>query len=125
MRFVNNGIEKGWYCGYVGVQNASMLPHSVQGDIDMLDKYSESLDSQISVHGGITFDGTWTENTEIIPLTDIPADWYTYHCYGFDVAHAGDEVIGNNFEYAKQEALSMKEQMEKLIATHSPSTGKE
>lgn len=125
LRFVNSGVEHGWYCGYVGVKDNSMLPHSIQSDINMLDDYENSLDNHISVHGGITFDGTWKENTGIIPLTDIPADWYLYHCYGFDIAHFGDEAIGNNFEYAKHEALSMKKQMEELIATLFLSTGEE
>lgn len=100
-----------------------MLPKSIQGSIDMLDDYPNSLDAKISVHGEITFDGTWGANIPIIPLTDIPADWHTYHYYGFDLNHCDDEPIATNFEYAKSEALSMKEQMEELIAAVSPSTG--
>ena len=113
-----------WYCGYVGVKDDSKIPHSIQGDLTMLDNYPNSLDAQISVHGGITFDGTWKEITSIIPLTDIPVDWYKYHCYGFDFNHCDDDgPIAMNFEYAKSEALSMKRQMEELIANGCPSTG--
>lgn len=112
-----------WYCGYVGVKNNSMIPKSIQDTCDF-DNYQNSLDANISVHGGITFDGTWDENTPIIPLTDIPADWYKYHCYGFDLNHFMDDYdICMNFEYAKNEALNMKKQMEELIANSCPSTG--
>lgn len=123
LRLVSLDDNRRWYCGYVGVKDDSMLPKSIQGSIDMLDDYPNSLDAKISVHGGITFDGTWDMNTPIIPLTDIPADWHTYHYYGFDVNHCDDEPITTDFEYAKSEALSMKKQMEELIAAVSPSTG--
>lgn len=112
-----------WYCGYVCVKDDSMLPHSIQDDIDMLDDYSNSLDAKISVHGGITFDGTWRMDIPIIPMSDILIDWYTYHYYGFDLNHCNDKPIAMNFEYAKQEVLNMKKQMEELIAEFSSSTG--
>lgn len=112
-----------WYCGYVGVKNDSKIPHSIQEDVNMWDNYSNSLDAQISVHGGITFDGKIKENVSIIPITDIPKDWYNYHCYGFDCNHFGDESIAMDFEYVKAEVLSMKEQMEALLDRISPSTG--
>lgn len=125
LRLVTLDGNNRWYCGYVGVKDNSMLPKSIQGNIDMFDDYPNSLDAKISVHGGITFDGTWHENISIIPLTDIPADWHTYHCYGFDLNHYNDEDIAMDFEYAKQEALSMKKQIEELIGTSSSSTGEE
>lgn len=81
------------------------------------------LDDFIHVHKGITFIGKFDSSTSIIPITDIPSDYHTYYYYGFDLGHAGDEEIGNNYQYAKAEVLSMKEQMEKLIAKLSPSTG--
>lgn len=123
MRFVKISDKSGWYCGYVGVKDNSMLPHSVQGDINMLDNYENSLDNKISVHGGITFDGTWDENTDIIPLTDIPEDWYKYHYYGFDLNHCNDKLITKDFNYAKQEVLNMKKQIEELIAQLSTLRG--
>ena len=123
LRLVTLDDNNYWYCGYVGVKDNSMLPKSVQGHIYMLNYYSDSLDAKISVHGGITFDGTWRIDTPIIPISDIPADWYTYHYYGFDLNHCDDKPIAMNFEYAKQEVLRMKIQMEELIAELSPSTG--
>lgn len=123
LRLVGYDDKHQWYCGYVGVEDGSKIPHSIQGDLDMFDDYDNSLDAQISVHGGITFDGKWEENTSIIPITDIPKNWYKYHCYGFDFNHCEDEPIAMNFEYAKQEVLNMKEQMEKLIEHMSLSTG--
>ena len=123
LRLVTLNNENYWYCGYVGVKDNSMLPKSVQADVDMLDCYPDSLDGKISVHGGITFDGTWEIDTPIIPISDIPADWHTYHYYGFDLNHCDDESIATNFEYAKQEVLNMKKQMEELIAELSFSTG--
>lgn len=123
LRLVNFDYDKCWYCGYVGVKDNSMLPKSCQSSIKVLDDYSNSLDAKISVHGGITFDGTWEMDTPIIPISDIPIDWYTYHYYGFDLNHCNDKPIAMNFEYAKQEVLSMKKQMEELIAELSPSTG--
>lgn len=123
LRLVARDDKHQWYCGYVGVEDDSKIPHSVQADLNMFDDYDNSLDDKIFVHGGITFDGTWKENTPIIPITDIPKNWYNYHCYGFDLNHCNDEPIAMNFEYAKQEVLNMKEQMEKLIEHVSPSTG--
>lgn len=123
LRLVGFDNKNQWYCGYVGVKDDSKIPHSIQGDLTMLDNYPNSLDAKISVHGGITFDDTWNETTPIIPLTDIPIDWYKYHCYGFDFNHCDDESIAMNFEYAKDEALAMKRQMEELIANGCPSTG--
>ena len=123
LRLVGYDYKHQWYCGYVGIEDDSKIPHSIQGDLSIFDDYDNSLDAQISVHGGITFDGKWKENTPIIPITDIPKNWYKYHCYGFDFNHCNDESIAMDFEYAKQEVLSMKEQMEKLIEHMYPSTG--
>lgn len=117
--------HKGYYCGYVGVKDDSMLPDSIQANIAMTNSFDKALDDYISIHGGITFDGYFKENTSILPLTDIPIDWYKYHAYGFDLNHSRDNVegISMNFDYAKEQALSMKEQMERLIEQLSPSTG--
>lgn len=72
LRLVGFDDKHQWYCGYVGVKDDSKIPHSIEGDSNMFDDYPNSLDAQISVHGGITFDGKWEENTAIIPITDIP-----------------------------------------------------
>ena len=53
LRLVGFDNNHRWYCGYVGVKDDSMLPKSIQGSIDMLDDYSNSLDAKISVHGGV------------------------------------------------------------------------
>ena len=108
------------YCGYVGVKDSSMLPRSFDAstfeDIENDPEY-DYLDNSIQIHGGITFDGVFPQETPIIPLTDIPEDWHTYHIYGFDLNHYDDNKTGisTNFDYAKNEALSMKQQMEELI----------
>ena len=114
------GYGKNHYCGYVGVKDSSMLPRSFQDstfeDIENDPEY-DYLDNSIRVHGGITFDGVFPQETSIIPLTDIPEDWHTYHVYGFDLNHNDDNETGisTNFDYAKNEALSMKQQIEELI----------
>lgn len=123
LRLVGFDKKNQWYCGYVGVKDDSKIPHSIQADLNMINDYDNSLDAKIYVHGGITFDGAWNETTPIIPITDIPKDWYNYHCYGFDCNHCNDEEIAMDFEYAKEEVLNMKEQMEKLIKHISSSTG--
>lgn len=122
LRFVVKNDEQ-WYCGYVGVKDDSMLPHSEQSLL--FDEYMENdiLDKYIDVHGGITFDGKFNKKCYIVPITDIPADWYEYHIYGFDLNHAGDDDIKCDYEYAKAEVLKMKEQMETLIVERTSSTG--
>ena len=114
------GHNMNHYCGYVGVKDSSMLPRSSQvstfEDIENDPEY-DYLDNSIRVHGGITYDGYFQKETPIIPLTDIPEDWHTYHFYGFDLNHYNDNEngISTDFDYAKNEALSMKQQMEELI----------
>ena len=114
------GYGQNHYCGYVGVKDSSILPRSFDAstfeDIEHDPEY-DYLDNSIRVHGGITFDGEFQKETPIIPLTDIPEDWHTYHVYGFDLSHYDDNETGisTNFDYAKNEALSMKQQMEELI----------
>lgn len=108
------------YCGYVGIKENDKVPRSLQGG-----GTGYTLDDEISVHGGITFDGHFNQENSIIPITNIPEDWYTYHCYGFDLNHYNDICSGINmdFEYAKKEVIRMKEQMEALLDRISPSTG--
>ena len=119
LRHINH-YGQNYYCGYIGVKDSSMLPKSYQGstfeDVEDNPEYNY-LDDNIQVHGGITFDGVFPQETLIIPLTDIPEDWHTYHIYGFDLDHNDDKKTGisTNFDYAKNEALSMKQQMEELI----------
>lgn len=126
LRYINKSYDgyNGYYCGYVGVKDNSMLPKCYQnGGINDIESNKVLLDDLITVHKGITFAAEFHCSTSVIPITDIPSDYNTYYYYGFDLGHAGDEEIGNNYQYAKAEVLSMKEQMEKLIAKLSPSTG--
>ena len=109
------GTTYTYYCGYVGVKDASSLPNSYMNDIAVWDDYDNSLNAKISVHGGITYDNTFRKNISIIPLTDIPADWYKYRCIGFDMNHLDDELIRNNYDFAKTETMKLKEQIEKLL----------
>lgn len=123
-RIVRPGEEQLFhYCGYVGVKDASMLPLSSEGGGD---ENQHLLDDEIHVHGGITFDGRMSIFEDIIPLTDVPKNWFTYHIYGFDMFHHDDIESGlsTNIEYAILETLSMKVQIEALIDKISPSTGK-
>lgn len=126
LRYINKSYDgyNGYYCGYVGVKDNSMLPKCYQNSaLEETINGEILLDDLIHVHKGITFIGKFNSSTSIIPITDIPSDYHTYYYYGFDLGHAGDEEIGNDYQYAKAEVLSMKEQMEKLIAKLSPSTG--
>ena len=111
------------YCGYVGVKDASMLPLSSEGGGD---ENQHLLDDEIHVHGGITFDGRMNRFEDIIPLTDIPQDWFTYHIYGFDLFNYDDIESGlsTNIEYAILETLNMRVQIKALIDKMLPSTGK-
>lgn len=123
LRYINTPYNS-YFCGYVGVKDNSMFPKCFQNS-----SLEETVDGQIllddliTVHKGITFAGKFDCSTPVIPITDIPSDYHTYYFYGFDLNHADDEKIGNDYQYAKAEVLSMKEQMEKLIAKLCPSTG--
>lgn len=123
LRLVNIPYNS-YFCGYVGVKDNSMLPKCFQNsDFEETVNRKILLDDLIHVHKGITYAGTCNCSTSVIPITDIPSDYHTYYYYGFDLGHFGDEEIGNDYQYAKSEVLNMKEQMEKLIAKLSPSTG--
>ena len=38
LRLVSHYGKRQWYCGYVGVEDDSKIPHSIQGDLDNLTK---------------------------------------------------------------------------------------
>ena len=102
-----------WYCGYVGIMCDNIVPISHQGGA-----YGDDcLDTIVTCHGGITFDNYFNRDKLIIPVTEIPNDWFKYRCIGFDLNHFDDEKngISNNFEYAKQEVLKLKEQIDNII----------
>lgn len=112
------------YCGYVGllVDNVLLPCRNTLDDLFSEDKY---LDDEISIHGGITYNGKFNQGYEIIPLTAIPENWYDYFCYGFDLNHHLDKEsnISTNFEYAKKECLNLQKQIEELLDKYLPSTG--
>lgn len=108
------GISCGKYNGYVGIIDGDGLPLSCQGGHDE-DDYENSLDSKVDVHGGITFDGKFDETDSIIPLTEIPADWWKYRIIGFDCANFGDTEENCPFEFVKEETLRLQRQMEEII----------
>jgi len=105
------GLTTGRYNGYVGFEGT--LPQSRQGGADYED--DNALDNQITVHGGITFDGKFSKKSGLIPLTNIPEDWYKYRIVGFDCAHWNDTEENCSFEFTKEETLSLLKQIKELI----------
>ena len=106
----------GEYNGYVAFSEE--LPLSSMSGADWDD--DKSLDCLVSVHGGITLDENWNfmENRSFIPLTSIPdpKDLENFRVIGFDTVHCGDTREKWPIERVKEETLSLKEQIEKLIA---------
>ena len=104
------GISCGKYNGYVGIIDGDSVPLSCQGK----HSYEDSLDSKVDVHGGITFDGKFDETDSIIPITEIPADWWKYRIVGFDCASFGDTEKTCPFEFVREETLRLLKQIDKL-----------
>lgn len=112
-----------YYCGYVGVNKEDHEKIISEFNDTLIEKegFIRCLDDIINVHGGITFSSTFADkgftiDTEIIPISDIPADWrVNYHCYGFDFNHAGDDLIENKFDVAYKECFNFRNQIETLI----------
>lgn len=118
------------YCGYVGISNndASVINNELLKTMNEEDKEQllyDAIASKLNVHGDVTFSSCLTRRTPIIPISDIPNNWYEYHYYGFDLNHLDDDVNGvsTDFEYAVRETLNMQKQLEQLIAKYVPSTG--
>lgn len=118
------------YCGYVGIsnENVSVINDELLKIMD--DETKEWLEydaiaSKLSVHGGITFNGSWSKNTTIIPISNIPDNWHEYTYYGFDLNHYSDDVncVSTDFKYAVKETIAMQKQIEELIAQYVTSTG--
>lgn len=107
------GISCGKYNGYVGIIGGDSVPLSCQGKRNYED-YDNSLDSKVDVHGGITFDGNFDETDSIIPITEIPADWWKYRIIGFDCANFGDTEENCPFEFVREETLRLLKQIDKL-----------
>ena len=106
-------ISCGRYNGYVGIIDGDSVPLSYQRENS--NDSRPRLDDMVLVHGGITFDGKFGGADDIIPLTEIPADWWEYRIIGFDCAHWKDTEENCPFEFVKEEALRLRKQIEQLI----------
>lgn len=104
--------DGGLYNGYVATDKE--LPLSYQGGADWSD--SNALDNFVNVHGGITYDSTYGEFREIIPLTSIPdlEILKNMRVIGFDTLHSSDTQERWPFEAIKAETLRLLKQIEKL-----------
>ena len=105
------GLSCGRYNGYVGIIDGDSVPLSYQGE----NSNGLPLDDMVFVLGGITFDGKFGRAVDIIPLTEIPADWWEYRIIGFDCAHWKDTEENCPFEFVREEAMRLREQIERLI----------
>lgn len=118
------------YCGYVGISNddISIINNELLKTMDNETKewlLYDAIAEKISVHGDVTFSNSFSKDTPIIPISNIPDNWHEYHYYGFDLNQFGDYLNGvsTDFEYAVKETLSMQNQLEEFIIQYVPSTG--
>ena len=130
LRCINRDDNIHHYCGYVGISNdnVSIINNELLKTMDNDTKewlMYDAIAHEISVHGGVTFSSNFLKITPIIPISAIPDNWDEYHYYGFDLNHFGDDSngIAENVEYAINETINMKKQLEELIARYVPSTG--
>ena len=107
------GLSCGRYNGYVGIIDGDNVPLSYQGENSNDNR--PRLDDMVLVHGGITFDGKFGGAEEIIPLTEIPDDWWKYRIVGFVCAHFRDTEENCPFEFVREETMSLRKQIEQLI----------
>lgn len=99
----------GKYNGYVGIIE------DTTNVVDYTDSRLFNTDYYINVHGGVTFDGTLQPDTFILPLTDIPENWYNYRVVGFDCNHSCDKNKERPLDYVKEQTMSMMNQIEKHL----------
>lgn len=99
----------GKYNGYVGIIE------DTTNVVDYTDHRLFDTDYYINVHGGVTFDGTLQPDTFILPLTDIPENWYNYRVVGFDCNHSFDKNKERPLDYVKEQTISMMNQIEKHL----------
>ena len=99
----------GKYNGYVGIIE------DTTNVVDYTDPRLFDTDFYINVHGGVTFDGTLKPDTFILPLTDIPENWYNYRIVGFDCNHSFDKNKERPLDYVKEQTMSMINQIEKHL----------
>lgn len=94
----------GKYNGYIGFsENKLKLPNLIDND------------GLFDVHGGISFDGNFTEEKEIIPITEMPKYWWKYRIIGFDYAHGIEGESSVTFSDVKKETLSLYKQIKNAI----------
>lgn len=77
-----------WYMGYVRIPEGDETNYSNSDDIE--------------VHGGVTFEGGFTQ------VFGIEGKWV-----GFDMAHWGDEKIPNPKDYAIEQTIKLAMQVRK------------
>lgn len=119
------------YCGYIGISNDNVsiinnkLLKAINDDeVKKLLEYDAITNKFLSIEM-LLFYGKFDKHNPIIPISNIPDNWYEYTYYGFDLNHYNDNKsdISTNFEYAVKETLNIQKLLEELIAQYVPSTG--
>lgn len=99
--------ECGQYNGYVGFSKEIFNPIENLAEEECFD-----------VHGGISFDGNFGPEKEIIPLSEIPFEWWNkekYRIIGFNCAHGYDTESDWPFGEVKEETERLMSQVKALI----------
>ena len=100
-------VDCGKYNGYVGFPKANFNP-----------SFSLMDDERFEIHGGISFDGSFGPEKEIIPLTKIPIGWWNsqnYRIIGFDCCHGYEEECYLSFSLVSDMTIGLMEQVKNLI----------
>ena len=103
------------YNGYVGFNRELITDYTGYDPID----FTEFPDT-VKVQGVIMFDterGTceFTKRTPIIPLTEIPVDFYKYRIIGFSCQKPTNDGDMYDFESIKDETMFLYDKIVKLI----------
>ena len=106
----------GPYNGYVGIVDKE---HTPTWHPELFGDYISASGKAISVHGGITYDSSRADfhfpHDGIIPLTEMPDEWWQYQVLGFDCNHCDDTPEKWPFEEVKKETLDLQRQIEGII----------
>lgn len=109
------GCPCGQYNGYVGIVDKE---HTPTWHPKAFGSYVSVSGKIISVHGGITYDSSMGDfeipHDGIIPLTEMPNEWWQYQVVGFDCNHWGDTPEKWPFEEVKKETLHLQRQIEDI-----------
>ena len=107
------GCPCGQYNGYVGIIDRELTPTPHP---ELFGAYISRSGKEISVHGCITYDSYMGDfeipHDGIIPLTEMPDEWWQYQVVGFDCNHWGDTPDKWPFEEVKKETLDLQRQIE-------------